>query len=89
MLAAATLSRRFSWGPMSETPPDVEQLTATGAEAHYRRLEALYRSAPVNRHFESEIEITGPGQARDVARDRPGLGALLAGECVTTHQPGD
>jgi len=49
---------------MSEAPPDVEQLTATGAEAHYRRLEALYRSAPVNRQFESEIEIAGPGQAR-------------------------
>jgi len=47
---------------MSETPPDVEQLTATGAEAHYRRLEALYRSAPVNRQFESVIEITGPGR---------------------------
>ena len=42
---------------MSETPPDVSELTATGAEAHFRRLEALYRSAPVNRQFDSEIEI--------------------------------
>ena len=49
---------------MSGTPPDVAELTATGAEAHFRRLEALYRSAPVNRQFESTIEITGPGQAR-------------------------
>ena len=49
---------------MSETPPDISELTATGAEAHYRRLEALYRSAPVNRQFDSRIEITGPGQAR-------------------------
>ena len=49
---------------MSGTPPDDFDLTATGAEAHFRRLEALYRSAPVNRQFESEIEITGPGTAR-------------------------
>ena len=49
---------------MSGTPPDVAELTATGAEAHFRRLEALYRSAPVNRQFESTIEIIGPGHAR-------------------------
>jgi uncharacterized protein (TIGR00369 family) len=47
---------------MSATPPD--ELAATGAEAHYRRLEALYRSAPVNRSFDSDIEITGAGTAR-------------------------
>jgi uncharacterized protein (TIGR00369 family) len=49
---------------MSGTPPDVAELTATGPEAHFRRLEALYRSAPVNRQFESTIEIIGPGHAR-------------------------
>jgi uncharacterized protein (TIGR00369 family) len=49
---------------MSETPPDVSELTATGAEAHFRRLEALYRSAPVNHQFESAIEIVSPGHAR-------------------------
>ena len=49
---------------MSGTPPDLSELTATGAEAQFRRLEALYRSAPVNRQFESTIEITGPGLAR-------------------------
>jgi uncharacterized protein (TIGR00369 family) len=49
---------------MSETPPDVSELTATGAEAHFRRLESLYRSAPINRQFESIIEITGLGHAR-------------------------
>jgi uncharacterized protein (TIGR00369 family) len=49
---------------MSGTQPDVPELTATGAEAHFRRLEALYRSAPVNSQFESEIEITAPGCAR-------------------------
>ena len=52
------------WVRMNETPPDGSQLTATGAEAHFRRLEALYRAAPVNRQFESSIEITGSGQAR-------------------------
>jgi uncharacterized protein (TIGR00369 family) len=49
---------------MNETPPDVSELIATGAEAHFRRLEALYRSAPVNRQFNSEIQIPSPGQAR-------------------------
>jgi uncharacterized protein (TIGR00369 family) len=52
------------WVRMNETPPDGLELTATVAEAHFRRLEALYRSAPVNRQFESSIEITGAGQAR-------------------------
>jgi uncharacterized protein (TIGR00369 family) len=36
---------------------------AAGAEAHYRALESLYRSAPVNRLFDSRIEI-GEGFAR-------------------------
>jgi uncharacterized protein (TIGR00369 family) len=49
---------------MSATPPEAQDLTATGAEAHFRRLEALYRSAPVNRMYESEIEIMGPGISR-------------------------
>jgi uncharacterized protein (TIGR00369 family) len=49
---------------MSETPPDVSELTATGAEAHFRRLESLYRSAPINRQYDSMIEITDPGYAR-------------------------
>jgi uncharacterized protein (TIGR00369 family) len=46
---------------MSATPPEQ---AATGADAHFRRLEALYRSAPVNRQFDSEIEIRSPGEAR-------------------------
>ena len=49
---------------MSGTQPDESSRAATGAEAHFRRLEALYRSAPVNRQFESEIEIGAPGEAR-------------------------
>jgi len=35
-----------------------------GQAAHFRALESLYRSAPVNGRFESEIEIVEPGFAR-------------------------
>ena len=41
-------------------PPEGE----AGAFAHYRALESLYRSAPVNRLFESRIEIVEAGFAR-------------------------
>lgn len=44
---------------MSATPPD----SPSGEEAHYRRLEALYRSAPINGLFESELQIVGAGQS--------------------------
>jgi uncharacterized protein (TIGR00369 family) len=35
-----------------------------GAAAHFRALESLYRHAAINRLFDSEIEIAGPGFAR-------------------------
>ena len=35
-----------------------------GAAAHYRALEALYASAPINAKFASSLEITGEGRAR-------------------------
>lgn len=35
-----------------------------GEKAHFRGLEALYRAAPVNALFRSEIEIAEPGFAR-------------------------
>ena len=35
-----------------------------GASAHFRALESLYRHAPINRLFESELEIVEPGFAR-------------------------
>lgn len=38
--------------------------SATGAEAHLRALEALYASAPVNRLFQSRIELPIAGQSR-------------------------
>ena len=36
----------------------------TGAEAHYRALEALYAAAPINSLFPSRLEIPGEGEAR-------------------------
>ena len=50
--------RRCSWGPMSAT----QRKPAKGAEAHFRRLEALYRSAPVNAQYQSEIAIPQSGR---------------------------
>ncbi len=47
---------------MSATPPE----PVSGAEAHFRRLEALYRSAPINRGFSSDLTIVGPGRAEIV-----------------------
>ncbi|MBB3912173.1 PaaI family thioesterase [Sphingomonas desiccabilis] len=41
------------------TPPD-----PTGAEAHFRALESLYAAAPINRLFESRLEIAESGVAR-------------------------
>ncbi|HEX8379938.1 MAG TPA: PaaI family thioesterase [Allosphingosinicella sp.] len=41
-------------------PPDPD----AGAAAHYRALESLYRHAPVNRLFESRLEIVEKGFAR-------------------------
>jgi uncharacterized protein (TIGR00369 family) len=54
----------MSGTPPKESGPEDPAQRATGAEAHFRRLEALYRSAPVNRQFKSDIEIDAPGEAR-------------------------
>ncbi len=43
-------------------PPDRE--ANPGQAAHFRGLEALYRSAPINGLFRSDIEIAEPGLAR-------------------------
>lgn len=37
---------------------------ASGEAAHHRALESLYAAAPINRLFDSRLEITGPGAAR-------------------------
>lgn len=44
-------------------PPDTGA-NAAGAEEHFRALERLYVSAPVNRAFESRLEITQSGRSR-------------------------
>jgi uncharacterized protein (TIGR00369 family) len=44
---------------MSAKSPKV----ATGEAAHFRSLEALYRSAPINRLYQSELKIVGPGRS--------------------------
>ncbi len=47
-------------------------MTVAGAELHYRALERLYASAPVNALFASRLEITGEGRSRiafDVTRE--------------------
>tara|TARA_E500000305_G_C3994453_1_gene223790 strand:+ start:692 stop:1192 length:501 start_codon:yes stop_codon:yes gene_type:complete len=48
------------------TPPDTGSGAsgASGAEAHYRALESLYASAPINAKFASQLEIPGAGEAR-------------------------
>jgi uncharacterized protein (TIGR00369 family) len=47
-------------------------MTVAGAELHYRALERLYASAPVNALFASRLEIVGEGRSRisfDVTRE--------------------
>src|SRR5687767_14501005 len=53
---------------MNATPPESAGAAPppSGAEAHFRRLEALYRSAPINRGFSSELAIVAPGRAEIV-----------------------
>jgi len=49
---------------MNATLPDVPAPDSpTGAEAHFRALENLYRSAPVNRLFESRLTIGEAGHS--------------------------
>ncbi|WP_100260087.1 PaaI family thioesterase [Qipengyuania seohaensis] len=36
----------------------------SGAEGHWRALEGLYASAPINHLFDSKLDITGEGRAR-------------------------
>jgi uncharacterized protein (TIGR00369 family) len=38
--------------------------TSSGAELHYRALERLYTSAPINDLFNSQLEILGEGKSR-------------------------
>lgn len=46
-------------------PPDIAgESDASGAELHWRALERLYASAPINQTFRSALEITGEGLSR-------------------------
>lgn len=55
-------STRCSPVSMPATPPDAA--VATGEAAHHRALESLYAAAPINRMFDSRLEIVEPGVAR-------------------------
>lgn len=47
------------------TPPDTDnRAQAQGAEAHFRALEQLYASAPINETFASRLTITEPGRSQ-------------------------
>jgi uncharacterized protein (TIGR00369 family) len=50
------------------TPPDAVKPpdAAAGAELHWRALEGLYASAPINQIFRSSLTVTGEGRARIV-----------------------
>src|SRR3990170_7170674 len=50
--------------PRTATPPDARLSEGGGAAVHYRALEALYASAPVNALFSSKLEIVAEGHAR-------------------------
>ena len=51
--------------PRTATPPElVPETGASGAAVHFRALEALYASAPVNRLFDSRLEIVAEGRSR-------------------------
>ena len=44
-------------------PPEAASHNS-GAESHFRALESLYAAAPINRLFDSRLEILGEGLAR-------------------------
>ena len=44
---------------MNATPPD----SSSGEAGHFRRLESLYRSAPINGLFRSDLSIVAPGRS--------------------------
>jgi len=48
------------------TPPDRATLGDgdAGQDAHFRALESLYRAAPINTKFPSDLVIEAPGRAR-------------------------
>jgi uncharacterized protein (TIGR00369 family) len=57
------MKRSTACCPMSSTATPPEQPPA-GADLHWRALESLYASAPINGLFDSALTITGEGAAR-------------------------
>lgn len=58
-------SLRCSPPPKRAMPPEPGgAVPVSGEDAHFRALESLYRSAPINQLFRSELEIIAPGVAR-------------------------
>jgi uncharacterized protein (TIGR00369 family) len=56
------------------TPPDIQPKRGlSGAALHWRALEGLYDSAPINALFRSSLEIAGEGQARIRFEVEPGV----------------
>ena len=49
---------------MSRTLPDAGMPAPSGAEAHYRALEQLYASAPINLLFRSSLTLEEAGRSR-------------------------
>ena len=62
------MPKRFSlYSPINSfaMPPDTSGAAdKAGAELHYRALERLYASAPINSKFQSRLDITGEGASR-------------------------
>ncbi|HWK41044.1 MAG TPA: PaaI family thioesterase [Croceibacterium sp.] len=51
--------------PRTATLPDTNvNAGPSGAEGHFRALETLYASAPINRSFQSRLEVLDEGRAR-------------------------
>ena len=46
------------------TLPETEQASGDSASLHWRALEGLYGSAPVNTLFESRLEVVAEGVSR-------------------------
>ena len=50
--------------PKTAMPPEGAGESSSGQQTHFRALESLYRSAPINHLFQSALEIPEPGLAR-------------------------
>jgi uncharacterized protein (TIGR00369 family) len=50
--------------PIATLPDTPASAGEAGAALHYRALESLYASAPINQLFASQLSVTGRGRAR-------------------------